>query len=571
MRVGHDRSRATKRDDLEHDIHTPPGSTGGCDLAGARPRDAPALCAWLRDHLALEVPDRALIEGHDAPFDYLCHAFFDGGDDGRGSGPGVRAGVAGSDAVVWANRGGGKTFLAAVATLLDLVHKPGIAVRILGGSLDQSKRLYAHLRALFEGSDLMGMVDGKITQKGLKLRNGSEAQVLAQSQTAVRGTRVQKIRCDEVELFDPEVWEAAQLATMGKWCGEGDERVWVPGTIECLSTMHVPYGLMYRIVGEAQRKRDEETERRSGGGAEAGGPSRSASAAPVSVSSSSGTGEGPTRTLFKWGVIDVLEKCPPSRDCSVCPLEGACGGRAKRSGDPVGVGGHLTVADVVQLRRRVGEGTWQAEMLCTRPRRDDCVLPEFDRGRHVIDRFDAPAHGVWIGGMDFGIRAPTVVLWAHADGSGVVRVLGERVVSGEVIASHVAAIRAGGSGAGAPFPVPAWIGVDPAGRQRSEQTGVSAIEVMKRSGLAVRDRRLGLAAGLDLIRARLAPASGGPTLFVHVSCEKLIESLERYRYPADQPESTTPVKDGSDHAVDALRYMIQNLDAGYRSASGRYV
>jgi len=545
-------------------------SGGEAGIVGARPIDAAALREWLRAHLGLEIPDRALIEGHDAPFDYLCHAFFDGAHAGRPANAGVRTGVAGSDAVVWANRGGGKTFLAAVATLLDLVHKPGIAVRILGGSLDQSKRLYAHLRALFEGSDLMAMVDGKITQKGLKLRNGSEAQVLAQSQTAVRGTRVQKIRCDEVELFDPEVWEAAQLATMGKWCGEGDARLWVPGTIECLSTMHVPYGLMYRIVGEAQRKRDEETEGRSGGGPEASERTRNA-ALGGATSPPPRAGEGPTRTLFKWGVIDVLEKCPEARVCSACPLEGACGGRAKRRGEPAGVGGHLTVPDVVQLRSRVGEGTWQAEMLCTRPRRDDCVLPEFDRARHVIDRFDAPEHGVWIGGMDFGIRAPTVVLWAHVDGGGVVRVLGERVVSGEVIASHVGAIRAGGSGAGAPFPVPAWIGVDPAGRQRSEQTGVSAIEVMKRSGLAVRDRRLGLAPGLDLIRARLAPASGGPTLFVSTSCEKLIESLERYRYPADQPESTTPVKDGSDHAVDALRYMIQNLDAGYRSASGRYV
>jgi hypothetical protein len=176
----------------------------------------------------------------------------------------------------------------------------------------------------------------------------------------------------------------------------------------------------------------------------------------------------------------------------------------------------------------------------------------------------------WIGGMDFGIRAPTVVLWAAVDGAGVVRVLGERVVAGEVVARHVEAILSGGSGPLAPFPVPAWIGVDPAGRQRSEQTGVSAIEVLRRAGLTIRDRRLGLGAGLDLLRARLRPASGPPALLVHESCERLIESLERYRYPADRPESTAPVKDGSDHAVDALRYMVQNLDAGYRVARGRY-
>ena len=41
----------------------------------------------------------------------------------------------------------------------------------------------------------------------------SPAGVLAQSQRSVRGLRVQKLRCDEVELFDPAVWEAAQLTT----------------------------------------------------------------------------------------------------------------------------------------------------------------------------------------------------------------------------------------------------------------------------------------------------------------------------------------------------------------------
>ncbi len=530
-----------------------PGSEPGADMGGdvgGFPGTPEALRDWLREYLDLEIPSRALIAGHDAPFDYLCHAFFDGGKDGRRSGAaetdGVGAGAFGtstSDAVVWANRGGGKTFLAAVATLLDLVHKPGISVRILGGSLDQSKRLYAHLRALFEDSPFMGEVEGRITQKGLRLKNGSEAQVLAQSQTAVRGTRVQKIRCDEVELFDPEVWEAAQLATMGKWCGEGDAKRWVPGTIECLSTMHVPYGLMYRIVGDARRAGEE-----------------------------NGDSEASARTLFKWGVIDVLEKCPDARECAACPLEGVCGGKAKRDGANGGEpGGHLTVSDVVQLRSRVGEGTWQAEMLCTRPRRDDCVLPEFDRSRHVVGVFDAGSAEAWIGGVDFGIRAPTVVLWGAVDGSGVVRVVGERVVAGEAIGAHIDTIRRGGVGPFAPLPVPGWIGVDPAGRQRSEQTGVSTIEVMRRSGLVIRDKRLGVSAGLGLLRARLRPAAGGPTLLVHASCETLIESLERYRYPADQPESTTPVKDGSDHAVDALRYMIQNLDAGYRSTSGRYV
>lgn len=494
--------------------------------AGPNPGSPDALHAWLVERLDLRVPRRALVEGHDAPFDYLCHAFFDGGWRRPDAGGGESA----RDAVVWANRGGGKTYLAAVATLLDLVFKPTIEVRVLAGSLDQGKRMHAHLRALFEGTDLHRLVEGRISEKRLRLKNGSNVELLAQSQTSVRGTRVQKLRCDEVELFDPEVWEAAQLTTRSKRCGD----LWVPGTIECLSTMHLPHGLMYRLVRDAGREE--------------------------------GPGQGPRR-LFKWGVIDVLERCGPGHDCGACPLQPACGGRAK---DLAEGGGHMPVKDALRLHARVSEATWNAEMLCLRVRRDDCVLPEFDRDRHVFTAFDPARAGVWIAGMDFGIRAPTVVLWAAVDGGGVVRVAGERVASGEVLARHAEVILAGGSGALSPFPTPAWIGVDPAGRQRSEQTGVSAVEALRKAGLVVRDRRLGLASGLELVRARLAPASGPPTLLVHASCARLIESLERYRYPPGEPESLTPIKDGSDHAVDALRYMIQNLDAAYRSASGSY-
>ena len=526
----------------------PGGDTSGVG-AGPIPETPDQLHGWINEWLGLEIPTRALLDGHDAPFDYLCHAFFDGGWD-PATGVVCAPEGPGQDPVVWANRGGGKTFLAAVATLLDLVFKPTIEVRVLAGSLDQAKRMHAHLRGLIEGSDLHRAVDGRITEKRLRLTNGSNVELLAQSQRSVRGTRVQKLRCDEVELFDADVWEAAQLTTRSKQCGG----VWVPGTIECLSTMHVPYGLMYRLVRDAQR---------SGTGDPA--PGEDETAGEIAQ-------DRPARRLFKWGVIDVLGECGPEHDCASCALHAECGGRAKRRDEDGETAGHMEVSDAVRLRSRVGEGTWQAEMLCIRPRRDDCVLPEFDRGRHVFGGAWTPGEqSVWIGGMDFGIRAPTVVLWAVVDSAGVVRVVGERVVAGEVIGRHAEAILSGGSGALAPFPVPEWLGVDPAGRQRSEQTGVSTVEALRKSGLVIRDRRLGVNAGLDMLRARLRPASGPPTLLVHASCARLIESLERYRYPSDQPECTAPVKDGSDHAVDALRYMVQNLDAGYRTAKGRYV
>src|SRR5687768_7911314 len=77
----------------------------------------------------LTFPTQNVCPHHNTPFDYLRHAFFEPA----------------SDVVVWAPRGGGKTRLGALATLLDLLLKPNCQVRILGGSLHQSLLMWNHL------------------------------------------------------------------------------------------------------------------------------------------------------------------------------------------------------------------------------------------------------------------------------------------------------------------------------------------------------------------------------------------------------------------------------------------
>src|SRR4051794_17153530 len=96
-------------------------------------RDTPCanddeLALWVQKHAKLKLPRRAVCAGHHSPFEYLSAAYFQRGD-----------------LVVCAPRGGGKTRLAALATVLDMLHKPGCSIRILGGSLDQSLRMWEHL------------------------------------------------------------------------------------------------------------------------------------------------------------------------------------------------------------------------------------------------------------------------------------------------------------------------------------------------------------------------------------------------------------------------------------------
>src|SRR5690606_16753611 len=113
-------------------------------------------------------------------------------------------------------------------------------IRILGGSFEQSSKMYRYLKQMLERDAFNDLIAGNLTGRYVELINGSRVEVLSQSQCAVRGQRVHKLRCDEVDLFDPEVWEAAQLVTRSGRC----DNVHVRASIEALSTMHQPYGLM---------------------------------------------------------------------------------------------------------------------------------------------------------------------------------------------------------------------------------------------------------------------------------------------------------------------------------------
>ncbi len=471
----------------------------------AAPRNPAELRAWIDLFLDASIPERPLTENTSAPLDYLQHAFF-------GPAPGQPR-----DCVVWAGRGGGKTFLGAIATALDLLFKPAIEVCILAGSREQAARMYDHLRAIFNRPSLAPLLHAPPTERGLTLENGSRCRLVAASHASIRGLRPQILRCDELELFKPDLWEAAQLVTRSKRCGQ----TLVEGAIEAFSTMHRPGGLMSRIVAEA-------------------------------------ADDPPARTLFRWGAIDILETCPPKRPCPTCPLEPDCRGRAKRAA------GHLAIDDAITLKRRVSESAWNAEMLSLAPRRDDLVFPEFDRNLHVAPAaFDLQApDALWCAAMDFGFRAPTVVLLAASLPGGHLHVERETSKRESLLAEHLEAL--------ADPPRPRFIAIDPAGRQRSEQTGVSNAAAIRRAGFPVRDRRVPFTAGLAAVRARLKPAHGSPTLTIHPRCRTLIESLERYHYPEDDPTSETPVKDGPDHAVDALRYLIVSLDRPYTTACARY-
>lgn len=447
-----------------------------------------------------------------APFDYLRDSYF----------------IGVGDRVVWASRGGGKTMLGAAATLLDLLFYPGIQIRVLGGSLNQSEKMYAHLRSLLDREVFRGgggVLQKEPTSRKIWLANGSEVQLLAASQRSIRGTRVHILRCDEVEEMDPEVWSAAQLVTRSGLCGGRR----VAGRVEAFSTLHRPMGLMSQLIGgKAQRDHGDK---------------------PAIQSTL-------PRKVYRWNALDVIERCPPARDCSRCVLWRDCGGRAKQAD------GFVSVDDLIAQRGRVSDAVWEAEMMCHRPSVSDCVYPAFSLDRHVCNGVDPPKNAHWIGGMDFGMRSPTTLLWAFSSGTGVdssLHVVGEYTHSDRTVETNLDAAGAWAESLGLPIPQAfSVLAVDPAGAQRSGQTGQTDIQVLRSAGCHVAAPRAPLALGIEAVRRRLDHGR----LTIHPRCTQLIDAMRAYHFDSDHPHRPQPVKDGPDHLCDALRYMVLAQDRG---------
>ena len=106
------------------------------ELRQIRPQTRRDLKNYVKVFLGIDVPDKRICPEHQSPMDYLWYAFHESKHEPR---------AANQDSIVWANRAGGKTELAAVATLLDCFFKSNCQVRILGGSGEQAGRMYEYL------------------------------------------------------------------------------------------------------------------------------------------------------------------------------------------------------------------------------------------------------------------------------------------------------------------------------------------------------------------------------------------------------------------------------------------
>jgi len=463
-----------------------PTSTEKLDaLKRTRPHNRHSLKRYVRQFLGIDVPDARVCDGHDAPLDYLEHALLDRG----------------GNALVWACRGGSKTMLAAVLTVLESWFAGGLETRILGGSLAQSGYMYGYVRRFLRRDEWRGDVE-KMTGSRAALRNGSRIEVLPASDQAVRGVHVPRLRLDEVEEFRGDVFQAALLLPQSV----GD----LPARVEMLSTLHRPYGIMSDLVDQAGDK---------------------------------------GLTLFKWCLWEVVERCR-DRSCSRCALSDDCREKARHAR------GYYAIDDAIAKKRLVSDEAWTSEMLCLRPSREGLFYKTYSEDVHVATEpipYD-PSKELYRT-FDWGVNGPTVCLWVQVDGDGRTYVIDELYQSSIAVSDMARGVRT----------YEEMRGYRNVLRSYCDPTGLSYIMEFQKEGIPCQGRREDGGRsnvrfeGFETVRRFLKlDEHGSPRMLVSPRCVNVRREFRTYHYPQTR-FGVNPAEDPAkvdDHAMDALRYFF---------------
>jgi hypothetical protein len=476
-----------------------------------------------------KVIDRSVCAGHSAPLDFLMAWVHDRPPISLVHGP----------------RGGGKSFLRALATHFDSIHYDRHATRILGGSLAQSKQVYHALRS-FEAR-MPGLFQSFTAARSVYL-NGSDVEVLAASSKSVRGPHVPSLALDEVDEIDAELREAAMGMSMATPSASA--------MVSMTSTWHRIGGAMAGLVDRAE------------------------------------SGAFP---FWRFCAFEILETCSEARsgpqfeNCPACPLVSWChdspDGRpkAKRSA------GHYAIDSLIQKVQATSRRTFEADYLCKGPKADGLWFTEFDDS-NISPRADydprlelhlAVDPGVTTGAVFFQTLAATDPNTGNDRTE--VRVVADLLVenrAAEDVARELREI------ARTRFHdrIDRW-SLDSAGSARNA-VGPRLIELYALGGL--RDPRFwpkypgSVADQLGLLESLIRAADGHRALLVHPSCKATIHALTGYRrakrggqwqdYPEDPQHPHEDLVDALRGGVaTALPWGRDRRSAGLRPVPGNYL
>jgi phage terminase large subunit len=175
------------------------------------------------------------------------------------------------------------------------------------------------------------------------------------------------------------------------------------------------------------------------------------------------------------------------------------------------------------------------------------VYLEFSRNIHVYKDMPLPVSWWKVRSIDFGYTNPFVCLWGAVDADGRLYVYDEHYRSRTLIRDHADVIKRRGEGF-------QWSVSDHDAQDVAE---------LNACGIHTRNAQKDVILGIQRLKNRLkVQGDGWPRLMVSEKCVNTIKEFGAYRWQESKEsrnDKEEPQKE-SDHAMDALRYMVMELD-----------
>ena len=453
---------------------------------------------WLQAYLRVVLPHVAVCPGHYSPLEVFWLIYSEKVED----------------ALIIANRGGGKTtLLAAYATCYLLTHKEA-EICVIAGEKGQAQILMNYIRANFLPmlhQLFPSIINSRTVQESaerITFPNGSTLFIRAATLKGTNAPHPHKVLFDEVETFDD--WTIIQEALN---MAMSDERKGYKGQNIFASSRKFRFGIVQKLIDQA---------------------------------------EAMGLTILPWCVFETLKSsCCNYPDCSACEVTRAdglkfkdlCRGKGRYSS------GYLPLDHVLAEFRRLDPQVFDSQWLGLRPSPIGLVFPQFNDNIHTIDGWQPVAGFPAYAGMDFGFQDPTIVLVAQVVGDKVI-IVKEKVWRNKPITDLIPELKMLHDQYG----IRAWW-CDP--------SRPDLIAILNGAGLpAYPAPRVPKDQRVEAIRARLR--MDDPLLLIDRSCTTLIEQMKSYHYEVDKRrgEPTDKLSDGNDDAIDALSYLIAGLTQG---------